>query len=87
MTFPNCTIKTVASLRKHKLEHWQQNAESNREWLGLNMMTEAKAGFQAFNSGPKDAREVDFVRLRQLLAQGAPWTDELVREISPQYKK
>jgi 6-oxo-cyclohex-1-ene-carbonyl-CoA hydrolase len=87
MTFPNCTIKTIASLRKHKLHHWQQNAESNREWLGLNMMTEAKAGFQAFNSGPKDAREVDFVRLRQRLAEGAPWTDELVREISPQHKK
>jgi len=87
MTFPNCTIKTIASLRKHKLHHWQQNAESNREWLGLNMMTEAKAGFQAFNAGPKDNREVDFVRLRQLLAEGAPWTDELVREVSPQYKK
>ncbi len=87
MTFPNCTIKTIASLRKHKLHHWQQNAESNREWLGLNMMTEAKAGFQAFNSGPKDNREVDFVRLRQLLAEGRPWSDELIREVSPQYRK
>jgi len=87
MTFPNCTIKTIGSLRKHKLLHWQQNAESNREWLGLNMMTEAKAGFQAFNSGPKDNREVDFVRLRQLLAEGAPWTDGLIREVSPQHKK
>jgi 6-oxo-cyclohex-1-ene-carbonyl-CoA hydrolase len=87
MTFPNCTIKTIGSLRKHKLHHWQQNAESNREWLGLNMMTEAKAGFQAFNSGPKDNREVDFVRLRQLLAEGRPWDEELIREVSPQYKK
>jgi 6-oxocyclohex-1-ene-carbonyl-CoA hydrolase len=86
-TFPNCTIKTISSIRKHKLVHWQNNAESNREWLGLNMMTEAKAGFQAFNEGPKDHREVDFVRLRQLLAEGKPWTDELIREISPQYKK
>jgi 6-oxo-cyclohex-1-ene-carbonyl-CoA hydrolase len=87
MTFPNCTIKTVASLRKHKLAHWQRNAESNREWLGLNMMTEGRAGFQAFNFGPKDRREVDFVRLRQLLAEGRPWTEELVREISPQYTR
>lgn len=87
MTFPNCTAKTIGSLRKHKLEHWQRNAETSREWLGLNMMTEGKAGFQAFNSGPKGHREVDFVRLRQLLAEGRPWTDELVREISPQYKK
>jgi 6-oxo-cyclohex-1-ene-carbonyl-CoA hydrolase len=87
MTFPNCMIKTISSMRKHKLAHWQRNAESNREWLGLNMMTEAKAGFQAFNEGPKDQREVDFVKLRQLLAEGMPWTDELVRTISPQYKK
>ena len=87
VTFPNCMIKTISSLRKHKLEHWQRNCESNREWLGLNMMTDGKAGFQAFNDGPKGEREVDFVKLRQLLAEGAPWTDELVRAISPQYKK
>jgi 6-oxocyclohex-1-ene-carbonyl-CoA hydrolase len=87
MTFPNCTIKTISSLRKHKLAHWHENAESNREWLGLNMMTEAKAGFRAFNDGPKDQREVDFVRLRQRLAEGQGWSDELIREISPQFKK
>jgi hypothetical protein len=49
-------------------------------------MTEALAGFRAFNEGPKGRREVDFVRLRQLLAQGRPWNDELVRAISPQYQ-
>jgi 6-oxo-cyclohex-1-ene-carbonyl-CoA hydrolase len=87
MTFPNCTIKTIGSIRKHKLHHWHLNAEASREWLGLNMMTEGKAGFQAFNSGPRDQREVDFVRLRQLLAEGRPWSDELIREISPQYKR
>jgi len=87
MTFPNCTIKTVGSIRKHKMAHWLANFQASREWLGLNMMTEAKAGFRAFNEGPKDAREVDFVRLRQLLAEGRPWTDDLVREISPQYRK
>lgn len=84
-TFPNCLTKTLGSVRKKKLEHWDANKESNREWLGLNMMTEAYAGFKAFNDGPKDHREVDFVRLRQLLAQGTPWTEELVREISPQF--
>lgn len=85
-TFPNCLTKTIGSVRKKKLEHWDQNKESNREWLGLNMMTEAYAGFKAFNDGPKDHREVDFIKLRQLLAQGEPWTEELVRKISPQYQ-
>ena len=86
MTFPGCTMKTIGSLRKFKLEHWNQNSATNREWLALNMMTEAKAGFQAFNSGPKNQREVDFVKMRQLLAEGTPWNDELIRAISPQYK-
>jgi len=47
------------------------------------MMTEANAGFRAFHYGTKDQREVDFVRLRQRLAQGAKWSKELVREIAP----
>jgi len=86
-TFPNCLSKTLQSIRKKKLEHWDMNKENSREWLGLNMMTEAKAGFQAFNDGPKDNREVDFILLRKLLAEGRMWSDELIREVSPQYKK
>ncbi len=82
-TFPNCLSKTINSLRKKKLEHWDQNKESNRDWLALNMMTEAKAGFRAFNEGPRDNREVDFIKLRQALANGQPWNDELFKSISP----
>jgi len=86
MLMPDCTSKTVNSLRKHKQKHWDLNAITNREWLGLNMMTEAKAGFRAFNDGPRGNREVDFIKLRQLLAQGHPWDDELIEAISPQYR-
>ncbi|MGB0035361.1 MAG: 6-oxocyclohex-1-ene-1-carbonyl-CoA hydratase [Candidatus Acidiferrales bacterium] len=82
-TMPDCLVKTIESLRKHKLEHWDRNRESNRAWLSLNMMTEANAGFRAFHYGTKDEREVDFIRLRQRLAQGARWSEELVREIAP----
>ena len=32
-TFPGCLTKTVESVRKHKLEHWDRNKESNRAWL------------------------------------------------------
>ncbi len=84
---PNCLSKTINSLRKHKLEHWDQNKESNRDWLALNMMTEGKAGFRAFNEGPKDKRECDFIKVRQLLAEGHEWNDELIRLISPQYQQ
>ena len=86
MTMPNCLSKTINSIRKHKLEHWDKNKESNRDWLALNMMTEAKAGFRAFNDGAGRDREADFIKLRQLLAQGHEWNDELIKAISPMSK-
>ena len=83
-TMPDCLIKTIESLRKHKLENWNRNKETNRAWLSLNMMTEANAGFRAFHHGTKQSgREADFVLLRQRLAQGAPWDEDLIQEIAP----
>jgi 6-oxo-cyclohex-1-ene-carbonyl-CoA hydrolase len=86
-TMPDCLIKTIESLRKHKLEHWDRNRETNRAWLSLNMMTEANAGFRAFHYGSKESgREADFVQLRQRLARGERWGDELIREVAPWVK-
>jgi 6-oxo-cyclohex-1-ene-carbonyl-CoA hydrolase len=87
LTFPDCTTKTIEELRKPKLEAWNRNKENHRAWLGLNMMTEARAGFRAFNEGPKDDREVDFIALRQALAQGEGWSDALTERIQPGRKK
>ena len=86
MLMPDCVSKTINGLRKHKQWHWDNTNVTNREWLALNMMTEAKAGFRAFNEGPKGKRVVDFIKLRQMLAEGHPWDDELIRAISPQYQ-
>ncbi|GMV41318.1 MAG: hypothetical protein AMXMBFR64_30340 [Myxococcales bacterium] len=80
-TVPGCLTKTIESVRKHKLEHWDKNKETNRAWLGLNMMTEGRAGFRAFHEGSKACREVDFLLLRRRLAEGAVWGDELTDEI------
>lgn len=88
MTFPDCTTKTIEELRKPKLDAWNRNQQTSRAWLALNMMTEARAGFRAFNEGTKETgREVDFVALRQALAQGTPWSDELTESIQPRGKK
>ena len=87
MLMPECVSKTLSSLRKHKQWHWDNTSVTNREWLALNMMTEGMAGFRAFDQGPKGNREVDFIKLRQLLAQGHPWNEELIRAVSPQYQK
>jgi 6-oxo-cyclohex-1-ene-carbonyl-CoA hydrolase len=87
LTFPDCTTKTVEELRKPKLDAWNRNKENSRAWLALNMMTEARAGFTAFNEGPKDDREVDFIALRQALAQDGAWTEALTESIQPKHKK
>jgi 6-oxo-cyclohex-1-ene-carbonyl-CoA hydrolase len=84
---PGCLAKTVESVRKHKLERWDRNKESNRAWLALNMMTEARSGFIAFNEGTKEDREVDFVLLRQKLAAGESWVGPLHDSIQPGAKK
>ncbi len=80
MTFPGCLSKTVESVRKHKLAHWDRNKESNRAWLALNMLTEARTGFRAFDEGTRACREADFLLLRRRLAEGAVWGPELVEE-------
>ncbi|MFN7972598.1 MAG: 6-oxocyclohex-1-ene-1-carbonyl-CoA hydratase [Acidobacteriota bacterium] len=80
---PECVTKTLESLRKHKLLPWDRNRETNRAWLALNMMGEAKAGFRAFHEGPKGAREVDFVELRRSIARGEPFTDDVCDRIQP----
>jgi len=83
-TFPDCTTKTVEELRKPKLDAWNRNKENSRAWLALNMMTEARAGFRAFNEGTKETgREVDFIQLRRALAANAKWDDELTDSIMP----
>jgi 6-oxo-cyclohex-1-ene-carbonyl-CoA hydrolase len=82
-TFPDCTRKTLESLRKKKLEHWYANSESNRSWLALNMTTEARAGFPAFHFGERSEREIDFAKLRVRLAEGAIFDEALIREVLP----
>jgi 6-oxo-cyclohex-1-ene-carbonyl-CoA hydrolase len=83
-TFPDCTTKTIEELRKPKLDAWNRNKENARAWLALNMMTEARAGFRAFNEGTRETgREIDFIGLRRALAANAPWSDELTESIMP----
>jgi 6-oxo-cyclohex-1-ene-carbonyl-CoA hydrolase len=83
-TLPECTLKTIEELRKPKLNAWNANKESSRAWMALNIVTEGQAGFRAFREGDREVgREIDFVALRQALAKGAPWSDELVESLMP----
>ncbi len=83
-TFPECMTKSLEELRKPKLNAWNANKENSRAWLALNMMNEARTGFRAFNEGNKETgREIDFVKLRQALAKGTPWSVELIDSLMP----
>jgi len=81
--FPECLTKTLEELRKPKLNAWNANRENSRAWLALNMMTEARAGFRAFNEPADGKREIDFIGLRRALGAGEPWTDELTTSLLP----
>jgi len=80
-TFPDCTRKTLEGLRKKKLMHWTQNAETNRSWLSLNQNAEGSAGFPAFHYGDRGEREIDFVAYRKRLAAGERWDEEMIQAV------
>ena len=83
-TFPECMTKSLEELRKPKLAAWNLNKENSRAWLALNMMNEANLGFRAFNEGTRETgREIDFIKLRQALAAGTPWTQDLIESLLP----
>lgn len=83
LTMPECTTVTIEQLRKHKLEYWNRNKESNRAWLALNMMTEGRMGFRTFNRAPREEREADFLEMRRALAEGVRYGDKLSERAAP----
>lgn len=83
LTMPDCTIFTLEQLRKHKLQYWDQNRESNRAWLCLNMMTEGRMGFRTFHRAPREQRQTDFIEMRRALAEGVRYGDKLSERAAP----
>jgi len=81
---PGCLAKTIDSIRLKKKANWDQQKLPNRHWLAANMSTEAFIGFNAFNSRKATGKDViDFIKYRQLLAQGHAFDDELINEVLP----
>lgn len=82
---PGCTIKAVEGIRQKKKFFWDISKTINRHWLGVNMSTEAYLGFNAFNTRKLTGTDViDFVKLRQLLAQGLPMDDNMFDQVFQQ---
>ncbi|MDP2729730.1 MAG: 6-oxocyclohex-1-ene-1-carbonyl-CoA hydratase [Dehalococcoidales bacterium] len=86
--FPLCEMMTVESIRMKKKFFWDETKVHSMYWLAANMNTEAWLGFNAFNTaGLTGQREIDFIKLRQLLAQGHPYDDELMEAVMPKPKQ
>jgi 6-oxo-cyclohex-1-ene-carbonyl-CoA hydrolase len=86
--FPGCLIKSIDGIRAKKKFFWDQTKLPNRHWLAANMMSEAFLGFTAFNARKQTGKEViDFVKYRQLLAEGREMNDEVMEEVLPKPKE
>lgn len=86
--FPGCLIKSIDGVRAKKKFFWDQMKLPNRHWLAANMATEAFLGFNAFNSRKSTGEDViDFVKYRQLVAQGKTMDDEFFEEVLPKPQK
>jgi 6-oxo-cyclohex-1-ene-carbonyl-CoA hydrolase len=84
---PGCLIKSVEGIRLKKKFFWDQAKVLNRHWLAANMSTEAFMGFHAFNTKKLTGKDViDFVKYRQLLAEGQKVDEALFEKVMPQPK-
>ena len=84
---PGCLIKSIDGIRMKKKFFWDQTKLANRHWLAANMATEAYIGFNAFNNRKLTGKDViDFVKYRQLLADGHPFDEKLIESVLPKPK-
>ncbi len=80
--FPGCLIKAVDGIRAKKKFFWDQAKLANRHWLQANMGYEAFLGFNAFNNKKATGKDkIDFIKWRQLIAEGAAAVDETFEQV------
>lgn len=86
--FPGCLMKSIDGIRAKKKFFWDQSKLPNRHWLAANMSCEAFLGFGAFNTKKITGQDViDFVRYRQLVAEGALMDEEAFAQVLAKPKK
>jgi 6-oxocyclohex-1-ene-carbonyl-CoA hydrolase len=85
---PMCLMKATETVRIKKRAFWDNNKVSAIYWLGANMNMEASLGFPAFNSSKETGTTtIDFIKYRQLLAQGKLFDEELMEAVLAKPKK
>ncbi len=80
--FPACLMKSIDGIRAKKKFFWDQMKFANRHWLAANMNHEAWLGFSAFDSRKATGTAViDFVKYRQLVAQGKLFDEDFAAQV------
>ncbi len=80
--FHGCLMKSIAGIRQKKKFFWDLSKNDHRYWLATNMQGEAFLGFTAFNTKKITGKDtIDFIKLRQLQAEGHPFDDELYEQV------
>jgi len=80
--FPHCLQMSIDSVRQKKKFFWDQSKHAYRHWLATNMSSEAFLGFTAFNTRKITDRDtIDFIKYRQLLAEGKRVDEELFEAV------
>lgn len=80
--FPGCLMKSIDGIRAKKKFYWDQMKLPNRHWLAANMAVEAFLGFHAFNTKKITGKDtIDFIRYRQLVAEGAEMDEKAFEEV------
>jgi 6-oxo-cyclohex-1-ene-carbonyl-CoA hydrolase len=79
--FPHCLQMSIDSIRAKKKFFWDASKDYYRHWLAANMSSEAFLGFHAFNTKKITGKDrIDFIRYRQLIAEGREVNDEFFAE-------
>jgi 6-oxo-cyclohex-1-ene-carbonyl-CoA hydrolase len=80
--FPHCLQMSIDGIRAKKKFFWDSSKDYYRQWLAANMSNEAFLGFQAFNTRKITGKDtIDFIRYRQLIAEGRLVDDEFFAEV------
>jgi len=80
--FPHCLMKSIDGIRGKKKFFWDQMKLPNRHWLAANMNFEAYLGFNAFSTKKITGKDlIDFIKYRQMMADGAPMDDALASAV------
>jgi 6-oxo-cyclohex-1-ene-carbonyl-CoA hydrolase len=86
--FPHCLQMSIDSIRAKKKSFWDASKDYYRHWLMANMGNEAFLGFHAFNTRKITGKDtIDFIRYRQLLAEGVLVNEDFFAEVLAEPKE